>query len=199
MWDKDKRYTYTDCLEWKRMGYRGMELLNGIPYQYGVCAFDEEPVPFPPEKMQAILGEFHAQLERRLAGLPYRVFRSKAVLLGEEEETPDIVVLNDNEELLVVIEIVETEKFRRLEQCTEAEVEYWAIFPDTPCITVYSTKKRWKTYGTGKEIPIEETGCKFSTDGVWCDDWDDRPDGFCVNTLLSANQGIEGSVNGPTE
>jgi len=46
IWDKNKKYTYADYLEWNHVGYRGMEILDGVPYQYGISVFEIFPRGF---------------------------------------------------------------------------------------------------------------------------------------------------------
>ena len=80
IWGKNKKYTYADYLEWNHAGYGGMEILDGVPYQYGISVFEQKPIRFPPEVLQKILVNFFDQFRKCLKDTPYRVFLSRSIM-----------------------------------------------------------------------------------------------------------------------
>jgi len=166
IWDKNKKYTYADYLEWNHVGYRGMEILDGVPYQYGISVFEQEPIRFSPEVLQKILVNFFDQFRKCLKDTPYRVFLSRSIMLGDAEIIPNIVIMKDNDDVIMVAELAASEKHDRLQQYDERKIDCWVLYPDSQCISVYSLN-RGKVYGNGDEIPVAATGCIFHMKDVW--------------------------------
>jgi len=74
--------------------------------------------------------------------------------------------MKDNDDVIMVAELAPSEKHDRLQQYDERKIDYWVLYPDSQCISVYSLN-RGKVYGNGDEIPVAATGCIFHMKDVW--------------------------------
>ena len=97
---------------------------------------------------------------------PYRVFLSRSIMLGDAEIIPNIAVMKNNDNVIIVAELAASEKHDRLQQYDERKIDCWVLYPDSQCISVYSLN-RGKVYGNGDEIPVAATGCIFHMKDIW--------------------------------
>jgi len=78
-WDKERRYTYRDYLKWAEAGYMGMELIDGVPYQYGVSVFEQDPFPVSPESRRGICERLCYRFTQCLANTEYNAHQYRAI------------------------------------------------------------------------------------------------------------------------
>jgi len=166
-WDKERRYTYRDYLKWAEAGYMGMELIDGVPYQYGVSVFEQDPFPVSPESRRGICERLCYRFTQCLANTEYNAHQSYPVRLGKAQVRPDIVLntAHENNPVLVV-EMAAPDKHERLGLCREANADYWVIYPDMQLINVY-TKDGGRVYEAGDHIPVAMTGRIVDLEGIW--------------------------------
>jgi len=52
-------------------------------------------------------------------------------MLGDAEIIPNIVIMKDNDDVIMVAELAASEKHDRLQQYDERKIDYWVLYPDS--------------------------------------------------------------------